>query len=42
MLDTPGIPRLKQIVRSRGWPGSLRSTLYPAVMGIISIAVGSV
>jgi hypothetical protein len=24
MLDTQGISRLKQIIRSRGWPGSLK------------------
>jgi hypothetical protein len=24
VLDTPGVSRLKQIIRSRGWPGSLK------------------
>ena len=41
MLDSQGISRLKQIVRSRGWPGSLKSTVYPAVMWIVSVAGGS-
>jgi hypothetical protein len=32
MLDAQGISRLKQIVFSRGWPGSLKSMVYPAGM----------
>jgi peptidoglycan pentaglycine glycine transferase (the first glycine) len=38
MLDTPGISRLKQVVRSRGWPGSLKSMLYPVIVWIISVS----
>ena len=25
VLDTQGVSRLKQVIRSRGWPGSLTS-----------------
>jgi peptidoglycan pentaglycine glycine transferase (the first glycine) len=32
VLDTPGISRLKQVVRTRGWPGSLKSMAYPVIM----------
>ena len=41
MLDAPGISRLKQVVRSRGWPGSLKSMVYPAIIWIVSVSVPS-
>jgi peptidoglycan pentaglycine glycine transferase (the first glycine) len=38
MLDAPGISRLKQVVRYRGWPGSLKSTVYPVIAWMVSIS----
>jgi len=38
MLDSPGIARLKQLVRSRGWPGSLKAIAYPLTAWIASIS----
>jgi peptidoglycan pentaglycine glycine transferase (the first glycine) len=38
MLDSPGISRLKQLVRSRGWPGSLKAMAYPLIAWIASIS----
>jgi peptidoglycan pentaglycine glycine transferase (the first glycine) len=32
MLDTPSITRLKQVIRTRGWPGSLKSMAYPIIV----------
>ena len=32
MLDTQSISRLKQVVRTRGWPGSLKSMVYPVIV----------
>ena len=37
MLDAPSIARLKQVVRSRGWPGSLKSTVYPVIACAVSV-----
>jgi peptidoglycan pentaglycine glycine transferase (the first glycine) len=36
MLDAPGISRLKQLVRSRGWPGSLKAMTYPLIAWLAS------
>jgi peptidoglycan pentaglycine glycine transferase (the first glycine) len=36
VLDAPGISRLKQVVRSRGWPGSLKSMVYPVIVWMVS------
>jgi hypothetical protein len=38
MLDAPGISRLKQVVRSRGWPGSLKCTVYPVIVWMVSVS----
>jgi peptidoglycan pentaglycine glycine transferase (the first glycine) len=38
VLDAPSISRLKQVVRSRGWPGSLKSMVYPAIIWIVSVS----
>jgi peptidoglycan pentaglycine glycine transferase (the first glycine) len=38
MLDSPRISRLKQMVRSQGWPGSLRSMVYPVIAWIGSVS----
>jgi hypothetical protein len=38
MLDAQSISRLKQIVRSRGWPGSLKSMVYPILAWIVSVS----
>ena len=38
MLDAPGISRLKQVVRSRGWPGSLKSMVYPVIVWMVSVS----
>ena len=32
MLDTPTTSRLKQVIRTRGWPGSLKSIVYPVIV----------
>ena len=37
MLDTPSISRLKQVVRTRGWPGSLKSIVYPVIVYLGSV-----
>ena len=37
MLDAPSIARLKQVVRSRGWPGSLKSMVYPVIACTVSV-----
>jgi peptidoglycan pentaglycine glycine transferase (the first glycine) len=41
MLDAPGISRLKQVVRSRGWPGSLKSMVYPVIVWMVSVSVSA-
>ena len=38
LLDAPAIAWLKQLVRSRGWPGSLKLMLYPLIAWIASIS----
>ena len=38
MLDAPGISRVKQVVRSRGWPGSLKSMVYPVIVWMVSVS----
>jgi peptidoglycan pentaglycine glycine transferase (the first glycine) len=38
MLDSPGISRLKQLVRSRGWPGSLKAMTYPLIAWIALVS----
>ena len=38
MLDAPSISRLKQVVRSRGWPGSLKSMVYPVIVWMVSVS----
>jgi len=38
MLDAPGISRLKQVVRSRGWPGSLKCMVYPVIAWMVSVS----
>ena len=38
VLDAPGISRLKQLVRSHGWPGSLKSMVYPAIVWMVLVS----
>jgi peptidoglycan pentaglycine glycine transferase (the first glycine) len=38
MLDAPSISRLKQVVRSRGWPGSLKSMVVPVIAWMAAVS----